>query len=99
MVFWNEKGLDRPDLLSGGAYILVLTTYTIEPNSTTVLLTVQNIGIAFSQLKVIAPNILFLVFDTALLRQIIHFPDQMMERRSESSSISEVSYHQWTVLP
>lgn len=68
MVSWNENGLDIPDLLPGWAYILVLTTYTVEFNSTTVLLTVQNMGMASSRLKVIAPNILFPVFDTTILR-------------------------------
>ena len=75
MVSWNENGLDIPDLLSGGAYILVLMTYTIESNSTTVLLTVQKIGMVSSRLEVIAPNILFPVFDTTLLRRVLHFPD------------------------
>ena len=75
MASWNENGLDIPDLLSGGAYILVSTTYTIESNSTTALLTVQNIDMASSRLKVIAPNILFSVFVTTSFRQIIRFLD------------------------
>ena len=50
-----------------------LTTYTIESNSTTVILTVHNIDIPSTRLKVIAPKILFSGFDTTLLRQNIHF--------------------------
>lgn len=30
MVSWNENGLDVPDFLSDGAYILLCTNYTVS---------------------------------------------------------------------
>ena len=98
MASWNENGLDTPDLLSGGAYILVSTTYTIESNSTTVLLTVQNIGIASSRFKVIGPNILFPGFGITLRGQIIRFPDQMTERQTATFKSSATANLRLVVL-
>lgn len=30
MVSWNGNGLDMPDFLSGGAYILIFTIHTVS---------------------------------------------------------------------